>query len=84
MTLRNILLASVGAMFLSACGDRSVSTSTPTSTPKPTLTSAGTDAAVAAAPSALTIDYEKFTLDNGLDVILQVDRSDPILSLIHI
>ena len=28
----------------------------------------------------LTIDYEKYTLGNGLDVILHVDRSDPIVS----
>ncbi len=31
--------------------------------------------------SALSIDYEKFTLDNGLEVILQVDRSDPIVAV---
>ncbi len=29
----------------------------------------------------LSIDYEKYTLENGLDVILHVDRSDPIVSL---
>ena len=28
-----------------------------------------------------TIDYEKFTLENGLDVILHVDHSDPIVSV---
>jgi len=28
----------------------------------------------------LNIDYEKYTLSNGLDVILHVDRSDPIVS----
>ena len=71
MTLRKILLASATAAFLSACGDAGVSTSTST----------GADAADAAAPSTLTIDYEKFTLDNGLDVILQVDRSDPIVAV---
>ena len=71
MTLRKILLASAAAAFLSACGDAGVSTSTST----------GADAADAAAPSTLTIDYEKFTLDNGLDVILQVDRSDPIVAV---
>ena len=27
------------------------------------------------------IDYEKYTLANGLDVILHVDRSDPIVAL---
>lgn len=29
----------------------------------------------------LQIDYEKYTLSNGLDVILHVDRSDPIVAL---
>jgi zinc protease len=29
----------------------------------------------------LTLDYEKYTLSNGLDVILHVDRSDPIVAL---
>ena len=70
MTFRNILLASAAAMFLRACGDTNVSTSTGTDT-----------AAVVTSPSTLTIDYEKFTLDNGLDVILQVDRSDPIVAV---
>ncbi len=29
----------------------------------------------------LKIDYEKYTLENGLDVILHIDRSDPIVAL---
>lgn len=29
----------------------------------------------------LKIDFEKYTLDNGLDVILHIDRSDPIVAL---
>ena len=28
-----------------------------------------------------SIDYEKYTLDNGLDVILHIDKSDPIASV---
>jgi len=31
--------------------------------------------------TSLSVDYEKFTLENGLDVILQVDRSDPIVAV---
>ncbi len=34
---------------------------------------------VAAAPE-FEIEFEKFTLENGLEVILQVDRSDPIVA----
>ncbi len=31
--------------------------------------------------SELKIDYEKITLDNGLEVILHEDRSDPIVAV---
>ncbi|MEL7487351.1 MAG: insulinase family protein, partial [Pseudomonadota bacterium] len=30
---------------------------------------------------ALSIDFEKFTLDNGLDVVLHVDTSDPVVAI---
>ena len=33
------------------------------------------------ADSALEIKYEKFTLDNGLDVIFHIDRSDPVVAI---
>jgi len=33
------------------------------------------------ATTAISIPFEKFTLDNGLDVILHVDRSDPIVAI---
>lgn len=33
------------------------------------------------ATSAFTLDYESFTLDNGLEVILQRDASDPIVAV---
>ncbi len=35
----------------------------------------------AAAESALSIEFEKYTLDNGLDVVLHVDRSDPVVAI---
>ena len=34
-----------------------------------------------ASQSSFTIDYEQYTLENGLDVILHTDRSDPIVSV---
>lgn len=38
--------------------------------------------AVAAAPAAgLKVDYQKFTLPNGLDVIFHIDRSDPVVAV---
>lgn len=34
-----------------------------------------------AGDSGFTIDYEKYTLDNGLQVVLHVDRSDPVVAV---
>jgi zinc protease len=34
-----------------------------------------------AGATALKIDYEKFTLPNGLNVIFHVDRSDPVVAV---
>ncbi len=31
--------------------------------------------------SALAVDYEKFTLDNGLEVVFHLDRSDPVVAV---
>ena len=33
------------------------------------------------ATAEFTIEYEKFVLDNGLEVILHVDKSDPIVAV---
>ncbi len=68
MTMRSLWLAGTAAMILGACGDF-------------TLATAVGNGAVVVSPSALSIDYEKFTLDNGLEVVLQVDRSDPIVAV---
>ena len=37
--------------------------------------------AIATSDALPEIEFEKFTLDNGLDVILHVDRSDPIVAI---
>ena len=36
---------------------------------------------LACQPAGFSIDYEKYTLGNGLDVVLHVDRSDPIVAV---
>ncbi len=33
------------------------------------------------ATSAFSVEYQKYTLDNGLDVVLHIDRSDPIAAV---
>ncbi|WP_371396662.1 M16 family metallopeptidase [Fretibacter rubidus] len=66
--LKSILCASVAALALVACSVDS---------PKQ-----GRDTAPSAqAQSSFTLPYEKFTLDNGLEVVLHVDRSDPIVAV---
>jgi len=77
MTLRAFFLSGAAALILSACGQGAPSSSS--SETAPDYNSASKSEA--AKPSSLSIEYEKFTLDNGLDVILQVDRSDPIVAV---
>ena len=69
MTFRRLLMMGTAALFMSACenGETRSSNSPSESSEKPSV--------------GLSIDYEKFTLENGLDVILQVDRSDPIVAV---
>jgi len=69
MTYKHILLAGVAAMFLGACAGDSTAPKT-----APQITENGSPA------DSFSLDYEKFTLDNGLEVILHVDRSDPIVA----
>lgn len=53
-------------LVLAACSDAGVETPL--------------DAASVSAP-ALDLNYEKITLDNGLDVVFHVDRSDPVVAI---
>jgi len=64
--LRNLSLTA-SLLALAACSGAGVDT--------PNI---GTDAKTEA---ALDINYEKYTLDNGLDVIFHIDRSDPVVAI---
>ena len=68
--IRNLSLAA-SALAIIACsgngGEDSKTNDATTSSPK--------------AEAALEINYEKFTLDNGLDVIFHIDRSDPVVAI---
>ena len=70
MTIKNILLAGAASFIIGAC---SGSTTAP-----------GNDSITSVTQTKeqgnFSLDYEKFTLGNGLDVILHVDRSDPIVA----
>ena len=68
MFLRNISCA-IALSFIAACSQQ-----TPADNPSD-------DAARASNGAALSIDFEKFTLDNGLEVVLHVDQSDPVVAI---
>ncbi len=66
MSFKSLLFTGVAALSLVACGQTD---STDTASPP------------AVEQTAFKLDYEKFTLDNGLEVILSVDTSDPIVAV---
>lgn len=63
------LLLSTALLTVSACGQQIVSDSKDR-----------TDDPSAPQSTGLELDFEKFTLDNGLEVILQADTSDPMIA----
>jgi zinc protease len=67
--MKKFLAIACSALALVSCGP-------------PTDSANDTDAVEAGstADPAFELSFEKFTLDNGLDVILHVDRSDPIVA----
>ncbi|MEM8771472.1 MAG: pitrilysin family protein [Pseudomonadota bacterium] len=65
----------LGALLLAgACGQQSGEADT-------SRTKTGGGEPESSSGSDFAIDYEKFTLDNGLEVILHVDDSDPIVAV---
>ena len=64
--IRNLTI-NASALAIVACSDAGVEMPKTNATPK--------------AEAALDINYEKFTLDNGLDVIFHIDRSDPVVAI---
>jgi len=64
--IRNLSLAA-SALAIAACSGAGSDAPKTETTPR--------------ADAALDIKFEKFTLDNGLDVIFHVDRSDPVVAI---
>ena len=64
--IRNLSLT-VSIIVLAACSQADIQSPNGGTTPK--------------ADSALEINYDKFTLGNGLDVIFHIDRSDPVVAI---
>ncbi|WP_371398518.1 M16 family metallopeptidase [Algimonas porphyrae] len=76
MTFRSILLSGTATILLAACANATTDTTRTTVTQTTTVT---TD--TASESTSFTLDYESFMLDNGLEVILQRDTSDPIVAV---
>ncbi|PCI64140.1 MAG: peptidase M16 [Kordiimonadales bacterium] len=68
MKLRH-MTAIGSALLLASCGEEQTSKDAGQQPEK-----------MAEASTGFSLDYEKFTLENGLEVILHVDRSDPIVA----
>ncbi|MFD1215891.1 M16 family metallopeptidase [Microbulbifer celer] len=71
------------ALAISACGDPSNggNTGSNATSAEPQTTASATVTSTTTAPEPLSIDYEKFTLPNGLRVIVHEDRKAPIVSV---
>ncbi len=66
------------ALVISACDAPQPTSQTAVETPPAESSEVGKAESAKTAPS---IGYEKYTLDNGLDVILHVDHSDPVVAI---
>lgn len=75
MSFKTHLYAGAAALLLNAYGSAVIAApqANPNVTPE--------TSAVVETDSEFKLEYEKFTLANGLDVILHVDRSDPIVAV---
>lgn len=72
MLKNSLITTSFLALTLAACApSNDASTSKAQNSPQTAEQSSGT----------LAVNFEKFTLDNGLDVIFHVDKSDPIVAI---
>lgn len=68
-------------MMLGACaGTTDQAATAPTPATETGSASSAPEVDAPAGAAAFELDYEKFTLDNGLEVILHVDKSDPIVA----
>lgn len=75
MTASRLITALTLGFILSSCDTQQNAETPITASPVPTP---GQTAQADASPS---IEFEKYALDNGLDVILHVDRSDPVVAI---
>ncbi|MEL6378342.1 MAG: pitrilysin family protein [Pseudomonadota bacterium] len=74
-------------LFLAGCAEKAPDSATDSPSGRAAAneqgisSSAAQDADGTEGSAALSIPFEKFTLDNGLDVVLHVDKSDPVVAI---
>ncbi len=73
MSLKQLCLGASLIVLLAGC-QAATDSATPSSPASESASS--TDAS-----APLSLEFEKYTLDNGLDVVLHVDRSDPVVAI---
>jgi len=79
--MKKNLLASLATFMLlvvTACSEKTPTTSTPE---KAADVTPEVNSEAAVDTSSLSIEFEKYQLANGLDVVLHIDRSDPIVAI---
>lgn len=69
------------SLLIAAALGSSVTLPVPVSAATPSTEKPATKNQNKAAKASLKVDYQKFTLASGLDVILHVDRSDPVVAV---
>jgi len=72
MLKQSLISSSFLALALTACAPSSDTASSDSESKTPPT---------AQGAKTLAVDFEKFTLDNGLEVVLHVDKSDPIVAI---
>ena len=75
LKIKTTLLA-MSIMTVLGCSDSTVTTQQSTTAPEAAATQA-----VDNESASLSVDYESYELDNGLTVVLHVDKSDPIVAM---
>lgn len=84
MLKSSFITSSLLALTLAACapaGEKPREASPQNKAPKSVSESESAPQSAGQSNAVLKVDYKKITLDNGLDVVLHVDRSDPIVAI---
>jgi predicted Zn-dependent peptidase len=79
--MRHLLTVSLAALALAGCASTPAAVTTPAAPPAPAVAPAPQPAPLAELVRAVDIPYERFTLENGLTVLVHTDRKAPIVGV---